>query len=150
MCQSTLADVGCDPAPTKRSTSYGFVHLIVNLQAGACKGMRTYVCIHLRAYSQLRKRREALKQPRRQRRQLIAVQMPAQAQAASDWRGGCLTRAPRATRAHPSHPCSSCSVCDAHACPCIRVCGRTVHMHTHAHKLTRPTLLHTNRCAWVT
>ena len=117
--------------------SDGFVYLIVNMQAGAWKRISTYICIHLHAYSQGLKRREALKQPRRQRRQLIVGQTPAQAQAASDWRGGCLTRAPRATRAHPSHPCSSCSVRDAHVCPCIRVCGRTVRMHTRAHKLTR-------------
>ena len=121
--------------------SDGFVYLIVNMQAGPWKPISTYIRIHLHAYSQALKQREALKQPRRQRRQLIVRQTPAQAQAASDWRGGCLTRAPRATRAHPSHPYSSCSVCDLR---------RRVPMHTrvqpycaHAHTCTQAHALYT-------
>ena len=150
MCKIPLAAVGCDPATTQRRMLCSFWYLSVNTHAGASKGVRAYICMHAHAYSQVLKRREALKQPRRQRRQLIAAQIPAQAQAASDWRGGCLTRAPRPTRAHPSHPCSSGSVWDAHVCPCTCVSSRTERMRTHAHTSSRAPLccIQTNKHGW--
>ena len=58
------------------------------------------------SYSQALKRREALEHAHRQRRDLIAKEIPAQAHTGWEWRSGCLTCAHGAIWCHASEACS--------------------------------------------